>query len=453
MLIDSHAHLDDPQFDRDREKVIAHAINSGVHYILEVATDSRSLKTAIDIAEKHDFIYLAAGLHPNYSNQESLECIKPLLDHPKIVAIGEIGLDYYRDHSPKEKQQEVFRFFLNEAKKRKLPIIIHQRDAQEDTLRILKEEMDPPLRGVMHCFNGSAEFAKECIEMGFFISFAGNLTYPKAISLREVAKEIPIENMLIETDCPWLAPQEFRGKRSEPAFVKNVAQELASLKKLSFEDVARITQLNFKLLFGIGEKKEKGKIAYPIRYSIYLNKTNRCTSECVFCVKNFRDYVKGHYLRLEDEPSADEIISAIGDVKKYKEVVFCGYGEPTLRLDIIKDVSKWVKSKGVNVRIDTNGHGNLIHKRSIASELKGLVDSISISLNAENAEKYEQLCKPAYGVKTFDEVKKFIIECTKNIPDVSVTALDMKSIDIEKCRQIASELGVGFRLRKYDEVG
>jgi TatD DNase family protein len=453
MLIDSHAHLDDPQFDRDRDEVIAHAISSGVHYILNVATDLQSLKTAIGIAEKHDFIYLAAGIHPNYSNKESIEAIKPLLNHPKIVAIGEIGLDYYREHAPKEKQQEVFRLFLQEAKKRKLPIIIHQREAQTDILRILKEEMDMPLRGVMHCFSGDAVWAKECIKMGFFISFAGNLTYPKASNLREAAKEIPIENMLIETDCPWLAPQEHRGKRCEPAFVKNVAEELASIKKLSVEDIARITQLNFKTLFKVGKQEEKGKIAYPIRDSIYLNITNRCTSECVFCVKNFKDYVKGHYLRLEKEPDAQEIISAIGDLKKYKEVVFCGYGEPTLRLDVIKDVSKWVKSHGVKVRIDTNGHGNLINKRSIAPELKGIVDSISVSLNAETEEKYEQLCRPAYGKKTFDDVKRFIIECKDNIPEVSVTVLDMPNIDLEQCRKIASELGVGFRLRKYDEVG
>lgn len=437
MLIDSHAHLDDPQFDKDREEVIAHAVNSGIHYILNISTD---YKLSIQLAEKHDFIYLAGGIHP-------------FLDHPKLRAIGETGLDYYKNYEPRDKQEETFRRSLREAKKRDLPVIIHQRDAQKDTARVLKEEMPLPIHGVMHCFSGDLEWAQECIKMGFFISFAGNITYPNATGLREAAKGIPIENILIETDCPWLAPQAVRGKRCEPAHIRYTAEELAGIKGLSLEDVARITELNFRQLFRIGKPDERGKIAYPIRNSLYLNITNRCTSECVFCVKNFMDYVKGHYLRLDREPLIDEIISAIGDPKGYSEVVFCGYGEPMLRLDVIKDVSRWVKEKGGRVRIDTNGHGNLIHNRSIAPELKGLVDSISVSLDAESSIVYERICRPVYGKKTFEEIKRFIIECKDNIPEVSVTVIDMPGVNVPKCRQIAAELGVGFRVRKYDEVG
>lgn len=445
MLIDSHAHLDSFQFDKDREQVIAHAVNSGIHYILNVATDAESLKKAIQIVDRYDFIYLAVGLHPHNSQKEVL----PSFSHPKLVAIGEIGLDYYRDYAPRDKQREVFKRFLNEARDRNLPVIIHQRQAQED----IKKMLEPPLRGVMHCFSGDLEWARECVRMGFFISFAGNLTYPNATGLREVAKGIPIENILIETDCPYLAPQEVRGKRCEPTYVRYVAEELARLKGLTVEDVARITELNFKLLFGIGERDQKGKIAYKIRNSLYLNITNRCTSECTFCVKNFKDYVKGHYLRLDKEPTVEEIISAIADPTKYKEVVFCGYGEPMLRLDVVKEVSKWVKENGGRVRIDTNGHGNLIYGRSIAHELAGLVDSISISLNAQSPELYEKLCRPIYGKKTFEEIKRFIIECKEYIPVVGVTVIDMPGVDLEECRRIANELGVELRVRVYNEVG
>lgn len=437
MLIDSHTHLDDPQFDSDRDQVIAHAVNSGIHYLLNISAD---IELSVRLADKYDFIYLASG-------------IRPLLNHPKLVAIGEIGLDYYRNYEPKDKQEDAFRQSLREAKKRDLPVIIHQREAQKDVERILKEEMSLPIRGVMHCFSGDLEWARECIKMGFLISFAGNLTYPKAAGLRTVAKEIPIENILIETDCPWLAPEEVRGKRCEPAHISYTAEELARIKGLSLEDIARITELNFKQLFGIGKQDENGRIAYPIRNSLYLNITNRCTSECVFCVKNFRDYVKGHYLRLDKEPALEEIISAIGDPTRYSEVVFCGYGEPMLRLDVVKAVCLWVKERGVKVRIDTNGHGNLIHGRAIAQELKGLVDSISVSLDAESSEKYEKLCRPIYGKKTFDEIKRFIIECKDYIPEVSVTVIDMPGVDVDRCRQIAGELGVGFRVRKHDEVG
>lgn len=451
MLIDSHAHLDDHQFDTDREQVIAHAVNSGLQYILNVATDSKSLKKSVELSERHDFIYFAAGVHPHYSADEKAGKIIPLPKHPKLAAIGEIGMDFYRNYGPKEKQEEVFRLFLREARERKLPVIIHQRNAQADIARILREEGS--FTGVMHCFSGNIEWAKECIKAGFYISFAGNLTYPKAEGLRKVAEEIPIENMLIETDCPWLSPQKFRGKRCEPAYVKYVAEELARIKGLSFEDVIRITGLNFRTLFKIGKKREEGKITYRIRDSLYLNITNRCTSECTFCIKNFKDYVKGHYMRLDKEPSTEEIIEAIDSPAGYKEIVFCGYGEPLLRLDVVKAVSGWIKKQGGKVRIDTNGHGNLIYKRSIAPELKGLIDSISISLNAETAEKYEKLCRPVFGKKTFEEIQRFIVECKGYIPDVSVTVIDMPAVCIEKCRKIAKELGVGFRVRKYDEVG
>lgn len=453
MLIDGHAHLYEKDYDNDRDNVIAHAINSGLQYILNVATGFEALKKSILIAEKYDFIYLAAGVHPHYSVEEDCEKVIKLLDHPKIVAIGEIGMDFFRDYSPRDRQEEVFRIFLKESVKRNLPVIIHQRNAQEDVKKIILEELKGKRKGVMHCFSGDSAWAKECIKMGFLISFAGNITYPKATALREVAKEISIDNMLIETDCPWLAPQKFRGQRCEPAYVQYTAEEIAKIKGLTIEDVKRVTGHNFRQMFKIGNIKQNGKIAYKIRNSLYLNITNRCTSECTFCVKNYKDFVKGHYLRIEKEPGFSEIIKEIGDPKKYEEIVFCGYGEPTIRLDVVKEVSKWVKDKGGRIRIDTNGHGNLINQRPIAKELKDIVDSISVSLNADNEEGYEKLCKPIYGKKTFEEVRKFIIECKKYISDVSVTVVDMPGVNIEKCKKIADELGIKLRIRKYDEVG
>ena len=199
--------------------------------------------------------------------------------------------------------------------------------------------------------------------MGFYISFSGTLTFPKALEAQNIAREIPIESILIETDCPYLAPQPVRGKRNEPAYVKYVAERLAELKGLTFDDIGRITSFNAMNLFKIERIAEEGKITYPIRDSLYLNLTNRCTSSCVFCVRYYTDFVKGHNLRLKKEPGAKELIDAIGDPKRYKEIVFCGYGEPLIRLDVVKEVAKAVKKKGGSVRVDTNGHGNLIHKK------------------------------------------------------------------------------------------
>jgi TatD DNase family protein len=207
-------------------------------------------------------------------------------------------------------------------------------------------------------------------------------------------------------------------------------------------------------LFGIGSRDEKGKIAYEIRDSLYLNITNSCTSACTFCVRYYSDYVKGHNLRLKADPGYEEIVAAIGDPQRYREIVFCGYGEPLLRLDVVKKIAAYVKSKGVAVRIDTNGHGNLINGRPVAAELKGLVDAISVSLNADTKEKYDKICQPEYGPATYDEVKRFVLECKAAVPKVSVTVVAVPEVDIEKCRKIAAEeLGVELRVRQYDDVG
>ena len=295
--------------------------------------------------------------------------------------------------------------------------------------------------------------AKRVIEMGFSISIAGPVTFPKAEALREVVRQIPIEHLLIETDSPYLAPQPMRGKRNEPAFVRHTAEAIAQIKGLSFDDVARITSFNAMQLFGIGAMPEQGQIAYPIRNSLYLNITNRCTAACTFCVRYHTDFVKGHNLRLAEEPSADALIKEIGDPKRYAEVVFCGYGEPLLRLDVVKAVSAEVKRRGGRVRIDTNGHANLINKRNVLPELAGLVDAVSISLNAQNAELYNKVSQPQFGIATYDAVKEFISEAVKYIPDVTATVVALPEVDVEACRKIAEGLGAKFRVREYNVVG
>ncbi len=456
MLIDTHAHLEMREFNDDRDEVIKRAREAGVEYIITVGTTVESTRDAVMLADKYDFIYAAVGIHPHEPKDilhPAYDIIKHFAQHKKVVAYGEIGLDYYYEHSQRNIQQRKFRDMLQEARKLELPVIIHDRDAHEDTLRILKEEWDPAIGGVMHCFSGDVEYAKQVMDLGFHISIAGPVTFPKAQALRDVVKQVPIEQMLIETDSPYLTPQPFRGKRNEPAYVRYTAEEVAKVKGLSFEDVARITSFNAMQLFGIGEVPKKGMITYPIRNSLYLNVTNRCTSACTFCVRYFSDFVKGHYLRLRDEPSAEDLLREIGDPKRFDEIVFCGYGEPTLRLDVIKAVAAEVKKKGGRVRIDTNGHGNLIHKRNILPELKGLVDAVSVSLNAQNAELYEKLSQPKFGAAAYEAVKEFIREATRYIPEVTATVVSAPGVDIEACRRIAEELGARYRVREYNVVG
>lgn len=460
MLVDSHAHLDLDEFKKDRYAVVDSAVNEGVNFIITVGCDLKSSRKAADYAKKYEPVYAAVGIHPHDAQRASqgdygeIDC---LLYEPKVVAVGETGLDYYRNYSPRDVQVRAFRNQIRLARKRGLPIIVHNRNAEDDALKIMIEEEAGEVGGVMHCFSGSIAFAEKCVEMGFYISFAGPITFANARRLREVAASLPVEKMMVETDCPFLTPEPHRGKRNEPAYVVHVARALAEIKKLSYEDICRITTLNAQGLFGIGQLSEGGAIAYRIRDSLYLNITNRCTSTCYFCHRQADPVVKGHNLRLVAEPSAEEIMDEISKQKGFREVVFCGYGEPALRLDVVKEVSRRLKEKGIYVRLNTNGHGNLINKRNILPELKGLIDEVCVSLNAESAEKYFAMCMPKFGEKAYQAVKEFVLEAKRHIPRVSVTLLEglpeIKA-DMEACKKIASEeLGIELRLRQYDVVG
>lgn len=254
MLFDTHVHLNAEQYKEDLEEVIERAQSEGVANMVVVGFDRPTIEKAIALVEKHDFLYAAVGWHPVDAidmTEADLQWIEELSAHPKVVALGEMGLDYYWDKSPKEIQKEVFRKQIALAKRVKLPIIIHNREATQDIVDILKEERAEEVGGVMHCFSGSEEVAKECMKMNFYISFGGPVTFKNAKKVKEVAAEIPLERLLIETDCPYLTPHPFRGKRNEPAHVKLVAEEIALLKNLPFEEIASVTTENAKKLFGI----------------------------------------------------------------------------------------------------------------------------------------------------------------------------------------------------------
>jgi TatD DNase family protein len=254
-LIDSHAHIDFPQFADDREEMFRRAQAAGVQTILAIGTGPgpEKMDAAIPYAEQHDWIYATIGVHPHEAKQvtpEILQRLSELAKHPKVIAWGEIGLDYFYDHSPREMQQQVFREQMALAAQAKLPIIIHCRDAWPDTLNMLDEHWRRTgLGGILHCFTSTLEDAQRVLDIGFMISFAGNSTYPKTQHLRDVAKALPLANILIETDAPFLAPQGFRGKRNEPAYVAEVARTLASVRDLPADEFAAATAANFRRFF------------------------------------------------------------------------------------------------------------------------------------------------------------------------------------------------------------
>lgn len=449
-MIDSHCHLE--MFEEKISDVIRRAYDTGVSFIITIASDTESLEKVVKIAEDYPMVYASVGIHPHDAkdlNDKVMKKIFELSRHPKVVAIGEIGLDYHYDHSPRDIQRKAFEKQLELAKGIDLPVIIHSRESFEDTINILKKS--GVRKGVMHCFSGNVNEAKRAIELGFFISISGVVTFKNSKKIKEVAKFVPDDYLMIETDAPYLAPEPMRGKKNEPSFLLYTAKALAEIREVTVEDIDRITSVNVKRLFRIGDLP-KGEITYKIRDTLYLNITNRCTNVCSFCVRFHTDYVKGHNLRLEREPSAKELVDAIGDPKQYKEIVFCGYGEPFLRLDLIKEVGKWIKEQGGKVRINTNGQGNLIHGRKILPELEGLIDSISISLNAQDKETYNKICNPQYP-DAYKSVIEFIKDAKKYIPYVQVTVVDVKEVDIKKCEEIANSLGVRFKVRHLDQVG
>ncbi|MFA9145486.1 TatD family hydrolase [Bacillus safensis] len=254
MLFDTHAHLNAEQYNEDLEQVIERAQSEKVEKIVVVGFDRPTITRAMELIEEYDFIYAAIGWHPVDAidmTDEDLAWIKDLSQHEKVVAIGEMGLDYYWDKSPKDVQKEVFRRQIALAKEVKLPIVIHNRDATEDVVTILKEEGAAEVGGIMHCFTGSLETAKACMEMNFYISFGGPVTFKNAKKPKEVVKEIPSDKLLIETDCPYLTPVPFRGKRNEPSYVKYIAEQIAELREISFEELAELTTKNAKKVFRI----------------------------------------------------------------------------------------------------------------------------------------------------------------------------------------------------------
>jgi TatD DNase family protein len=258
-IIDSHAHLEFEQFNEDRDAVLQRARDAGLTTILAIggAGGPDQLDSAIPFAETHDWIYATAGIHPHEANlatEAHFRHLEELTRHPRVIACGEIGLDYFYDHSPREVQQEVFRRQLAIAREAKLPIVIHCRDAWPGCIEILESEWRASgLGGIFHCFTGNLDDAQRGIEMGFLVSFAANITYPKMQPLRDVAGKLPLDRILTETDSPFLPPQPLRGKRNEPANVVEVARTLATVRNLNPEEVARVTAQNFRRFFHLGD--------------------------------------------------------------------------------------------------------------------------------------------------------------------------------------------------------
>jgi len=254
--IDTHAHLNHPRFKRDRPAVLRRAADAGVGAIVIVGYDPPSSREAFDLAEQHEHLWATVGLHPHDAKdagEAALTSLRNMAAHPKAIAVGETGLDYYRNLSPPDQQQQAFRRLIRLARDLGLPLIIHNREADEDTLRLLQEERADEIGGVFHCFSGDVDFARRVLDFGFLLGIDGPITYPPQrgtkSELARVVEQVPLEALLIETDCPWLAPQPHRGKRNEPAYVVEVAREIGRLRGVPVERVGEVTSAAARRLF------------------------------------------------------------------------------------------------------------------------------------------------------------------------------------------------------------
>lgn len=451
MFIDTHAHLFYPNFNGELDGVISRAKDSGVDYIIVPATDLASAAQAIELSDKYSFIYATVGIHPHDTKEWKdtlLTNLEELAKHPKVVAIGEIGLDYYYDFSPKEIQIQAFKQQLDLALKLNKPVVIHNREADSDVMNIIRSYKGTGLRAQFHCFAGSLADAKELIEMHHMISFTGNITFHKADTLRNILRNIPLDDILLETDAPFMTPVPHRGKRNEPSYINLVAQKIAEVQNLSVDIVANTTSYNAHKLFGIGNKPGVS-FTYQIGDSLYINITNRCNADCIFCDRKGEAVIKGYNLKMSksEEPPAEVYIKEIGDPTRFKEIVFCGYGEPTIRWDVVKQIAKYVKDNGGKTRLNTDGHGNVINKRDITPDLAGLIDEVSVSLNSDDPEQYSKLMR--VEPKMFNEMIDFV-KSAKQYSKVIMTVVGMSDIDTERARKfVEDEIGVTFRTRPY----
>jgi TatD DNase family protein len=466
MYIDSHAHLFYPDFKEDIGDVIRRAEDAGITFFVVPATNVETSREAIALAERHENIYVCVGIHPldmNNADDHSLGDIEKLSEHHKVVAIGEIGLDYYYDTTPKEKQLRMFKAQIEIAIRRNLPIVVHTRDSMDDAVSTVHEIIEeneywrsqqatpnsrfPAPKGVFHCFSGDAPTARKLLRMGFLVSYPGIVTF-KNSSAAETLKLIGYDHIMLETDSPYLTPAPHRGKRNEPMYIPLIGKKVAEVCSATEADVARTTTYNTKRLFNIGSLGDP-VFTYSLGRSLYINLTIRCDADCVFCDRKGEAVVKGHNLKITREPTVQEIIHEINDPKLYDEIVFCGYGEPTIRFDAVKEISSWVKANGGKTRLNTDGHGSVINKRNIAPELKGVIDTVSISLNSIDPHQYGELMR-INGEKNHAAMVDFAREAKKYVSDVVMSVVGMDEVDLEGAKKYVEDvLGVKYRVRPY----
>lgn len=482
MFFDSHAHLDFSDFAADRGEVLLRAWDAGLEGIVLVGSGDgeTSVREALRLAAADERLWATVGVHPHdaslgltfesapaapvaASRRAAWEIRRRRVVgrlsmqalHPKVVGIGEVGLDFHYDLSPRELQRVLFRDFVRLARRLHLPLVIHARDDHGEVARILQEESEGLSGGIIHCFTGDETLLRAGLDLGFAFGINGILTFPNAVDLRRSVRDIPMERLVLETDAPYLAPVPFRGRRNEPVRVVEVARALSELRGLPVEEIGQVTSANVRRVLHLAarESSPPGRIAYQVKDALYLNVTNRCTLACRFCLKRGGHSLGDIPLALRREPTAAEVLAAYREAsgERYAEAVFCGVGEPLLRAEIVIEVGRKLRAEGQRVRVNTDGLASLVLGRDIVPELRGAVDTLSVSLNAPDVETYTRLCQPPDAQAAFASLCEFIRRAARDIPKVVATAVALPGVDLAACERLALSLGAQFRARPFGE--
>lgn len=420
-MIDSHCHLNLEQFDDDRDEVIARALGDGVSAIVNIGYDRESARQTVELLERFPFFYGVVGVHPHDADtcDDSLvEGIKGYLEHPRVVGVGEIGLDFYRDHSPRDTQRHVFKRMIRLARDRDYPIVIHCRDAFDEVVETLAGEASH-YTGIFHAFAGSEDQVKRVLDLGFHVGIGGVLTYRNS-SLAKTLRAIPLDRMVLETDSPYLTPHPWRGRRNEPSYVTHVARAVADIKKVSQAEVAHATTENLYAALAIGENLRPRGV-YRVGQTVYIQTTS------------------GLPEGLEGFEGGEDV----------DEAIICGFGDPLDDLDRVTRVARWAADKGWRVRVNTSGLGNVTAGRDVTTDLAEFVDEVVVPFYGTTASQHERMALAGVDDAAFAAMGDFVKHAAKAGMDAVCEFIAAPKFKAEPCREFARTLDAQYDIRMY----